>query len=558
MAEGESTELDLRGYARLLRRRWWVVVLLPLLTAGVAYVAAESKTPLYKSSAELLIARTQAETLFDPLGAGAVGSDRVLANQVRIMKSQQVADLARRKLPSVGKVSASHSTTEDVITISAVDTDPRRARATVTAYARAYLQFRTESLNQQSTVAQREIERQLAEVQRQLEVLDAAVRAAPIRDRAVVETGQATQRTTLAGEKTDLLGQLNQLQAAINVNQGGAQLLAPATLPRAPFEPNPERSGLLGLVVGLMLAVGMAFLLDFLDDRIRGSEDLVRVTTDIPVLGHIPVVGSWKKQRRILVSLDDPSSGAAEAYRSLRTSVQFLGLDTPVRTLQFTSASAAEGKSTTAANLAVALARAGQRVILVDCDLRRPMIHEYFGLDPTVGFTSVLLGDAPLSAAFHRVPGIERLRILAAGPVPPNPSELLSTHRMVDLLTTLQADSDIVLLDSPPVLPVSDAAVLSARVDGVLMVVKAGSTHRKQLGRALELLSQVDASVVGVALNGVSKGGAYAYGYGYGYQGKAGGYGARSPVAGKIRNAKKPEKALEAPAVGDPASRTSA
>jgi tyrosine-protein kinase len=187
-----------------------------------------------------------------------------------------------------------------------------------------------------------------------------------------------------------------------------------------------------------------------------------------------------------------------------------------MRTVQITSPSAAEGKTTTLTNLAVALASAGQRVVMVDCDLRRPRLHQFFRLPNEVGFTSVLLGELPLREAVQQV-GKGDIVMLASGPLPPNPSELLSSQRTVQVLAALQAEADVVLIDSPPVLPVTDAAVLSARVDATLLVTRAGTTTRKQLTRSVELLRQVDAPLVGTVFNSVSGSDAYGYAYNYRY-----------------------------------------
>jgi non-specific protein-tyrosine kinase len=180
-----------------------------------------------------------------------------------------------------------------------------------------------------------------------------------------------------------------------------------------------------------------------------------------------------------------------------------------------TSPSAAEGKTTTLANLSVALAQAGQRVVVSCCDLRRPRIHDFFGLDNAVGLTSVLLGELPISAALQPVPGVKNLWVLASGPLPPNPSELLSSSRTAEVMATLHGHADVVLVDSPPVLPVTDAVVLSSRVDAVLLIATVGVTTGKALRRALEMLNQVDAPVIGTVLNGTTGDGSYGYGYQY-------------------------------------------
>jgi non-specific protein-tyrosine kinase len=236
------------------------------------------------------------------------------------------------------------------------------------------------------------------------------------------------------------------------------------------------------------------------------------------VLGLIPAVKNWKdKTATEVVSLSAPTSPAAEAYRNLRTSVQFLALDRPFRVLEFTSPTAAEGKTTTVANLGVALAWAGQRVIIVCCDLRRPRIHEFFGLSNGVGFTSVLLGQASVTEACQLVPGQERLAVMASGPLPLNPSEVLISGRTGELLDSARAQADIVLLDCPPVIPVTDAAVLSRRCDATFLVASARDTSGRAVGRAVEVLSQVGAPLVGTILNRVTADDGYGYAPRYEY-----------------------------------------
>lgn len=230
----------------------------------------------------------------------------------------------------------------------------------------------------------------------------------------------------------------------------------------------------------------------------------------------IPAVASWKNRNETrVISRVEPSSPAAEAYRSLRTSINFLGVDRSMRVLQITSSNASEGKTTTIANLAVALARAGERVVIVNCDLRRPRIHDFFDMPDSVGFTNVFLGEMPISAALQSVPGEPNLRVLASGRLPPNPSELLSSPRTEQIFSALKSQNVMVLIDCPPVLPVTDAAVLSSRVDGTVLVASAGSTTGKDLSRALELLGQVGAPILGTVLNGVTAEGGYGYQYGY-------------------------------------------
>ena len=211
-----------------------------------------------------------------------------------------------------------------------------------------------------------------------------------------------------------------------------------------------------------------------------------------------------------LIALRDPRSPAAEAYRTLRTNIQFSSLDKPLRTLLATSTAPDEGKSTTLANLAITIAQAEQRVVLVDCDLRRPTLHTFFDLPNDLGLTSMILAQEDAAAPLQptSVPG---LSLLASGPLPPRPADILGSRRMEAVIARLRSEADIVLFDTPPVVAVTDAAVLATKVDGVLLVFQAGKTSRDRARQARQILEKVKANIVGVVLNNAQ----IEQGYGY-------------------------------------------
>ena len=243
----------------------------------------------------------------------------------------------------------------------------------------------------------------------------------------------------------------------------------------------------------------------------------------MPLLATVPAA---KVEGRRPVTVDHPGSPAAEAFRGLRTSVQFLGIDRPLKVIEVTSAVPGEGKTTTASNLAVVLARAGQRVCLVDCDLRRARQHVVFEVPSEPGFTSVVMGSATLQESLRRVPGEDRLYLLPAGPPPPNPSELLSSSRVQQVFDALTAPGafDVVIVDAPPVLPFSDAVVLAGRVDGLLLVLAAAQSRRHHVTKVLHTLGLVSAPVAGFVLNKAKTSSSIGKGYqGYGYS-EYGGY----------------------------------
>lgn len=263
-------------------------------------------------------------------------------------------------------------------------------------------------------------------------------------------------------------------------------------------------------------ACGRTSLGDRLKDRrkVRRKEELEAILR-LPVVGLLPQVAQRHHGDAIVV-LDKPRSASAEAYRTLRTSLMFMGIDKTVKCVQVTSATPGEGTTTVVTNLAAACVQAGMRVILLDCNLRRPMVHEAFGVSNDRGFTSVLRDECPLVEAVVNVEEEPFLAILPAGPVPPNPSELLSSERAKVILATLREHCDLLLIDTPPVLPTTDALVFSGHVDATLLVARTKGSTRREITRVGELLRQVKAPLVGTVLNGVKDGG-------YGYTGYSGG-----------------------------------
>ena len=496
MPSGYEGELGLRDYLQILRRRKNIVVLITLVVTVPAVVVSLLKTPVYESSAEMLLQPRNSETLFDPNSGIRTDPNRDMQNEIRIIEGETVRAAVRAQQGTAPKVSAVPDGPTDIVKVSIRSFDPQRAAALANAYANAYIEYRRKSAVDDVLAASDQIQSKINDLQKQ------------------IDQAPASQKDSLVSAQAVFKQKLDQLQVDGALKRGGAQLVTSATPSSSPVAPRPLRTGLIAAVIGVMLGLGVALLTEFLDDSVKSKDEFERVTGGVPVLGLIPVVSAWKgRETAYTVSIEDPTSAAAEAYRTLRTSIQFLGLEQPMRLLEVTSPNPQEGKTTTLANLAVALARSGSTVAIVCCDLRRPRMHEFFGLGNDVGFTSVLLGKVPLAAAMQEVRDQARLSLLASGPLPPNPSELLSSKRTAEVFGSLQAEYDIVLVDAPPVLPVTDALVLSGRVDATLLVAVAGATTRKEAARAVELLRQVDAPLVGAVLNGVDTEGSYGYAY---------------------------------------------
>lgn len=320
----------------------------------------------------------------------------------------------------------------------------------------------------------------------------------------------------------------------ITGGQVSVSVLREATVSTESVSPNTLLNLALGLLVGLSVGIGLAVLREVLDTRIRGQRD-VEAITPAPIIGGITF--DPDAEVRPLIVHEDPHSPRAEAFRTLRTNLQFLDIEPGARSFVITSSVPSEGKSTTAANLSIALADSGARVLLIDADLRSPKLADYLGIEGAIGLSDVLINRVQLADALQ-LWGRNRLTVLAAGSVPPNPSELLGSRAMSDLLHSLEREFDVIVIDMPPLLPVTDAALVSKMTKGALIVAAAGRTDRRELTGAVAALENVGARVSGVILTMLPTKGPDAYGYGhYGY----GAYGAETQAAstGKGRSKNK-------------------
>jgi capsular exopolysaccharide synthesis family protein len=292
-----------------------------------------------------------------------------------------------------------------------------------------------------------------------------------------------------------------------------ATTIASAQLPDEPSSPKVPMNLGIGLIVGLLLGLGIAVLRHLLDTKIRNEND-VGLVTGSPILGVVAYDQEVPSHPVIL--RDEPQAAPSEAVRRLRTNLQFIDVANRPKSIVVSSSIPAEGKTTIAINLAVSLADTGARVILIDADLRRPSIAEYLGIEGQVGLTTVLIGRADVKDVVQPF-GTSSLDLLPAGQVPPNPSELLGSAAMASLLERLSAAYDMVLLDSPPLLPVTDAVVLSKMAGGAVVIVGADRIHRPQLQQSLDSLETAGAHLFGIVMNKIARREAAAYGYGSGY-----------------------------------------
>lgn len=315
-----------------------------------------------------------------------------------------------------------------------------------------------------------------------------------------------------------------------NIRTGNIRIVDPAEIPKSPVKPKKTQNTLLGLIVGLALGIGLAFFLEYLDNTIKVPDD-IKERLKILYLGPVPAFkvtmdgnpGGPRKPQDDLVTLSAPKSTASESYRGIRTSILFSAADAAPRAILVASAAPSEGKTITAANLAVTMAQAGNRVLIIDCDMRRPRLHRVFNVPRDKGISNILVGRCTADeAVIHSaIPGID---IIPSGPVPPNPSEMLGSQNMTHFIQNVRDRYELIILDSPPITAVTDTVILSRLVDGVLIVIRAGETHREIIKNGIGLLKAANARILGAILNGVEMGrdSYYYYQYYYYYYGEDG------------------------------------
>ena len=510
--------MELSSYVKTLWRWAWLIGLGVAVALGSTYLAVRKQPPTYQATTSLVVGQIlqqQQPTYTDIYTAQDLAQTYATIASRRTIREATMEALGLTWLP---EYSATPVANTQLLEIRVVDTDPQRAAAVANELARQLIlqspggrgaeeQVRQEFVKGQLDDLEASIEATKAEIARQQEALAGMFSAREIAD---TQSQIAALRQKLSADQSNY-GQLLAFLGEGSVNS--LSIVEPAVVPAAPSGPGKMRTLLMAAAVGLVLAVATAFLLEYLDDTIKTPEDVERVMQLTTLAGISRIPG--EKQEERLITVKYPKSPISEAYRVLRTNLQFSSLDRPLQTLVVTSANPTEGKSTTVANLGAVMAQAGKRVIIVDSDLRRPVQHRVFGLENREGLTEALLQPGAITDGQLKETGVDNLRLLNSGALPPNPSELLGSQRMVQLVERLKEEADVVLFDSPPAMAVTDASVLATLADGVLIVVDVGATRRSAAKETAERLRQVSANVLGAALNRLKPGRSGYYYYYY-------------------------------------------
>jgi capsular exopolysaccharide synthesis family protein len=522
--------MDIRHYWRLLKKWSWLLAVGGLVAGGMAYGVNRNRTPVYQAGTTLLITPGSAPSLdnYNALGA----AERLARTYAELLCSGPVVEETERRLGELAgtdpaladeglafQASAQPLSDTQLLGVRVTGTDPQRIAAAADLLVEVFGAWLRDVQQSRYGDLRAGLEAEMQRVRAGIEETEAAIGALQGEGEAAGGGGLAwleERLTQYRSSYTTLLNSYSNISLAEASSGDTVTVVSRAEVPQTPIRPQVGRNSLLAAVAGVLFAAGLAFLAEYLDETVKTPDDAQEA--GLGVLVAVPRAAGNHGRPQELLALTQMHSPAAEAYRTLRTNLQFSALDRPLRCLVVTSALAREGKTTTAANLAAVVAQAGKRVVLVDADLRRPAVHRFFDLPNRGGLTDALLGEPAALAGFLRDTAVEGLRVLTSGPLPPNPQELLGSQRMEELLQRLQAEADVVVMDTSPCLVVADANVLAARADGVLLVVNAGRTRRPAVGQATDGLRQVGVPVVGGVLNMVDVSAGDGAGY-YSHQG---------------------------------------
>ena len=508
----DQQNTDLKQYTAAFAKWWWLIVVSVVMAGIVSYLAAQSQPRQYFSSATLLVGQ----------GTRSLNTN---ASDLSISQAlaQSYADIATRDPVLLGtlnalqlpwdtgvlrnKVNARVVQGTQLLEVSVIDTDPERAKVLADTVANQLIQ-QSPSAGNLSIEDKQLVQEQVADIRdslkrgkEELKLIDETInKAQSAQEMRAAQSRQSVlqqQMTRWQGTLGDLLLQL-QSGAANSLS-----VIEPGKVPSAPVGPNSLQNVILAVAIAFALSAGAALLLEFLDDTIKGADDVRHVLGMTPMASIARIETGDVPSDKLVVSRY-PMSPAAESYRVLRANLQFKMGDKRIRTLMVTSTVPMEGKSLTSANLATVLAHSGKRVLLVDSDLRRPTIHRIFEVGNSAGLTTALSSSTVDFSEIIHEEVLENLSVMTSGPLPPNPAELLSSNRMLELVRALSQRFDVVIFDTPPVMAVADATVLASAVDGALLVVDNNHTRKKLLRQSFDALLAVGTNVIGIVLNRVS------------------------------------------------------
>lgn len=495
MTDGANDRSSLIELMRVARHRKWLIVACVVIAPIAAYWHAHRQHPVYSTSSQVLLTPQNPALSYAGISnssANSVDPVRYASTQIFLARSPAIAAQVATKTGFswlnadgvLSRTSVSSPADANLLIFTATGGNPGNIQRIANIYAQVYTSYRRARDTQGIQSAIGELQDSLAATQKS----DTTLRTQLVDQIQTLETTEALQRESTFVARS-----------------------APAAHQIAP---HPKRDALLGLALGLLLGIGLAFLRELTDTRIRTADDAAE-RLGMPLLGRVPLLDRRSRVEHKVVMLTEPYSPSAEMFRMLRTSIDLANLGHDARAIMVTSASESEGKTTTSCNLAIAFASSGRRVILLDLDLRRPSVHRFLGIGARPGLTDVAVGQATLSEALVELAldddhGTGSLFVLPSGPMPPNPGEFAGTTAVAGVLADLRERADLVIVDTPPVLHVAEAMTVSARMDAMLVVTNLTTTRRGQLAELHRQLERSPVAKLGLVAIG-SSGGAARY-----------------------------------------------
>lgn len=509
--------LDLRQLLQIVQQRWWIVALLMAVVGGLMYGSAKQETPTYSTTATMLV---------NPGTSAAPSADyntfliteRLAATYQELVTAPPMRDRLNTTLEDrgvqvgVGSGSGGFEYTalvregSQIVLITATGPDPQLVALVANTVVTEFPEYVAEMADTRTNTVLAGIETQIedmetrqAEIDEQLSELDVPANDDNARIQRQIDDLTA-ERATNRDALLDLKQQALTFSTQIGASSTLIQTLAEAPVPTDPVAPQPQRSLVLGLFIGALLGATVVALQEFLDNTMK-PETNTQVLTGAPLLATISQVSKIGSGWRQVFTMSQPQSPAAESLRLLRTNLEFASATRPIHSLTVSSASPGEGKSTIAANLGVVMAQSGLSTVLIDADLRKPTQHDIFEKDNRAGLTTLLTHPEQEWKSVAQRTAPQGLRVITSGPIPPNPSDLLSSETFERLVNRIKSEVDLVIIDSPPVLAASDALAIANHTDGVVVIALSGKTRTDTVRQAARSIHQGGIRLIGVVLN---------------------------------------------------------
>ncbi|MDJ0753049.1 MAG: polysaccharide biosynthesis tyrosine autokinase [Ardenticatenaceae bacterium] len=501
--------MEIQKYLALIWHWAWLIVLGVVGAAGVALLVSLNTTPVFSATAQLLIDQAAGDGSYGEI----LRNERLSATYVELIKVDPVLNetIQRLELPFTtsqlsGMVSTSAPLDTQLLNIRVVDTDAERGSEIANTLATVFVDFLAEQQGSRFETALARFDTEAEKVANEIQRIETEINTVVGIDNPTPENAALLSRLeTQLREQQEIYNQLfndaQTLRIEASTQTNNVVVVENATPGKNQIRPQTLQNTILAAAVGGMIALGFIFLIDFLDNSVK-SPTQVQEELGLSSIGVVSFIKSEEDSPAgRLITHHAPRAPISEAFRMLRTNLEFSSIDEKIQRLIVTSPSPGEGKSTTTANLATVLAQSGNRVILIDSDLRRPSQHKIFDVPNNQGLTTALL-DSETPVSFHWqntiVPG---LRLMTSGPLPPNPAELLNSQRLSHILDDLHKEADIIIIDTPPILTVTDAAILAPKANGVVLVAQIGSTALDALAHAAQIIVKGEANLYGIVLN---------------------------------------------------------